>query len=226
MRAFELYADPQEQQKQALNGRLAQVWTAIPGIIQSYNAAQQTVVVQPAIRAVLFDIAGNPTNVALPLLLDCPAQFPAGGGFSLTFPVKAGDECLVVFASRCIDAWWQSGGVQNQAVLRMHDLSDGFAVLGFRSVPRVLASVSTSSTQLRTDDGSTFVEVGAGEITIRAAQINLEGPVSQTGGAATFDTSVTTPVIDASSSMSVAGKDVGNHTHTDAQGGTVGPMQG
>ena len=29
--------------------------------------------------------------------------FPGGGGFALTFPVAAGDECLVVFASRCID---------------------------------------------------------------------------------------------------------------------------
>ena len=226
MRAYELLNTPAQSLERQLNGRLARVWTALPGIIQSFNAAQQTVVVQPAIRAVVFDINGQPTNVTLPLLLDCPAQFPGGGGYTLTFPVAIGDECLVVFSSRCIDAWWQSGGVQNQAVMRMHDLSDGFALLGFRSVPRALANISASATQLRSDDGATFVEVGAGEITLKAGQINLQGPVVQTGGAASFDTSVTAPALDGTTSITVAGKDVGGHTHTDPQGGTVGPMQG
>jgi hypothetical protein len=226
MQPWEIFDDPRERAAKQMNARLAKVWTAIPGIIQSFNAAQQTVVVQPAIRAVTFDMLGQPTNVPLPLLLDCPVQFPAGGGYTLTFPVAPGDECLVVFSARCIDAWWQSGGVQNQAVLRMHNLSDGFALLGFRSVPRALSGVSQHATQLRSDDGATFVEVGAGEITLKAAQINLQGPVTQTGGAATFDTSVTTPALDGTISITVAGKDVGGHTHTDPQGGTVGPMQG
>jgi hypothetical protein len=217
---------PAQSLDRQLNGRLARLWTALPGIVQSFDAQKQTVVVQPAVRAVTFDINGEPTSVALPLLVDCPVQFPAGGGFTLTFPVKGGDECLMVFASRCIDAWWQSGGVQNQAVLRMHNLSDGFALLGFRSVPRAISGVSTSATQLRTDDGATFVEVGDGEVTIKAAQINLQGPVAQTGGAATFDTSVTAPALGGTTSITVAGKDVGGHTHTDPQGGTVGPMQG
>jgi hypothetical protein len=113
-----------------------------------------------------------------PLQALCPVQFPSGGGFTLTFPVAQGDECLVVFSSRCIDAWWQSGGVQNQAVMRMHDLSDGFAVLGFSSVPRVIGGISATATQLRSNDGSTFVEVGAGEVTIQAANINLLGKVN------------------------------------------------
>lgn len=226
MRADQLINTPAQSLERQMNGRLARVWTALPGIIQSFNAVQQTVVVQPAVRAVVFNVNGQPTNLALPLLMDCPVQFPGGGGYTLTFPVAAGDECLVVFSSRCIDAWWQSGGVQNQAVLRMHDLSDGFALLGFRSVPRALSAVSTSATQLRSDDGGTFVEVGAGEITLKAAQINLEGPVVQTGGAATFDTSVTAPALDGTTSITVAGKDVGGHTHTDPQGGTVGLMQG
>lgn len=208
MRQFELYVDPHEQSVRQLNGRLAQLWTAIPGIVQSFNATEQTVVVQPAIRAVLFDINGKPTNVALPLLLDCPVQFPAGGGFALTFPVKAGDECLVVFSSRCIDGWWQAGGVQNQAVLRMHDLSDGFALLGFRSVPRALSNVSTSAVQLRSDDGATFVEVGQGEVTVDATAINLNG------------------LVNVSQDVVIQGKSVLNHTHSDPQGGTVGPMQG
>jgi hypothetical protein len=85
--------------------------------------------------------------------------FPRGGGCTLTFPVAAGDEALIVFSSRCIDAWWQSGGVQVQAELRMHDLSDGFAILGPFSQATKIGGVSTSTTQLRSNDGSTFVDL-------------------------------------------------------------------
>ena len=87
-----------------------------------------------------------------------PVYFPSGGNCTLTFPVKPGDECLVVFASRCIDAWWQSGGVQDQAEMRMHDLSDGFVFVGCAR-SRVLPSVNTGATELRSDDGSTFLRL-------------------------------------------------------------------
>jgi hypothetical protein len=76
---------------------------------------------------------------------------------TLTFPVAEGDECLVVFASRAIDGWWQSSGVQPPIEARMHDLSDGFVLLGFRSVPRVLGNISAVQAELRSDDGSTIV---------------------------------------------------------------------
>ncbi|WP_347004163.1 Gp138 family membrane-puncturing spike protein [Enterobacter roggenkampii] len=85
---------------------------AMPGIIQSFDADAVTAVVQPAIRCVETDNDGNRTTRDYPLLTDVPVVFPRGGGCTLTFPVNAGDECLVIFADRCIDFWWQSGGVQ------------------------------------------------------------------------------------------------------------------
>ncbi len=173
----------------AFNGLQSKLWTAMPGIIQSFDAVAMTCTVQPAIQALVRDEAGGLSSADLPLLLDCPVQFPAGGGCTLTFPVKPNDECLVVFASRCIDSWWQSGGIQAQAELRMHDLSDGFALLGFRSQPRVIAAVSTGAAQLRSDDGATFVSVspgGAVAITAPAgltinADVVVNGKVTTTG---------------------------------------------
>ncbi|MFW8450019.1 Gp138 family membrane-puncturing spike protein, partial [Klebsiella pneumoniae] len=72
------------------------------------------------------DESGAQVSVNLPLLVDVPVVFPRGGGCTLTFPVKPGDECLVIFADRCIDFWWQSGGIQEPVDERMHDLSDAF----------------------------------------------------------------------------------------------------
>lgn len=172
--------DPIEWVSIALGGLQSKLWTALPGIIQSFDAVAMTCTVQPAIQALIRDESGALSPVDMPLLLDCPVQFPAGGGCTLTFPVKPNDECLVVFASRCIDSWWQSGGIQAQAELRMHDLSDGFALLGFRSQPRVIGAVSTNSAQLRSDDGVAVIEINPTSHVINlttSASVNVTAPV-------------------------------------------------
>ncbi|WP_369050833.1 Gp138 family membrane-puncturing spike protein [Burkholderia gladioli] len=137
----------------------AQMRCACPGIIESFDAVAMTCVVQPAIKAYRTDEIGTTTAFDMPLLVDCPVQFPGAGGASMTFAVARGDECLVVFSDRSIDAWWQSGGTGERVSSRMHDLSDGMVLLGFRSQPRVLANVSTTSAQLRSDDGATYVDL-------------------------------------------------------------------
>lgn len=193
------------------SARQANIWTSMPGIIQSIDFVAMTCTVQVAIKAKRFKNKQQPFDEAIPLLVDAPVQFPAGGGNTLTFPVKAGDECLVHFASRCIDNWWQNGGVQTQAEMRMHDLSDGFVSLGYRSQPRVIPNISSEAVQLRSDDGQTFVEVNpsthkmnvvtpteatvtAGQkvtvvattsVDITAPNINLNGNVNITGNIST-----------------------------------------
>ncbi|MBB1625691.1 Gp138 family membrane-puncturing spike protein [Achromobacter sp. UMC71] len=151
--------DPNVALQDAIRGAMAMTWTALPGIVQSFDPVAMTCVVQPAIKARRTLPSGTVVTDALPLLVDCPVHFPSGGHCTLTFPVTPGDECLVVFSSRCIDGWWQSGGIQEQSELRMHDLSDGFVFVGVRSQPQVIANVSTSATQLRSDDGSTYIEL-------------------------------------------------------------------
>lgn len=184
----------------ALNGWQSKIQTALPGIIQSFDPQSMTCTVQPAINGQVRDESGALTGVELPLLVDCPVQFPAGGGCTLTFPVKTGDECLVVFSSRCIDAWWQSGGVQVQPELRMHDLSDGFVLLGFRSLPRVIGSISTTATQLRTDDGAAFVEVDSATHSINATTSGA-ATVSAQGGI-----TLTAPLVTINGDVKVNGK--------------------
>ncbi|EAA8307092.1 translation initiation factor IF-2 [Salmonella enterica] len=136
-----------------------QIRVALPGIIQSFDPGAVTAVVQPAIRSVETDNDGNRITKNYPLLVDVPVVFPRGGGCTLTFPVKAGDECLVIFADRCIDFWWQNGGVQEPVDDRVHDLSDAFCIVGPQSQAQKISGISTSAAQLRSDDGSTFFEL-------------------------------------------------------------------
>ncbi|CAI0905835.1 Gp138 family membrane-puncturing spike protein [Serratia quinivorans] len=135
---------------------------ALPGIIQSFDPDAVTCVVQPAVKGYESDDAGKKSSLSLPLLVDVPVIFPRGGGVTLTFPVKAGDECLLVFSDRCIDFWWQNGGVQESVDSRMHDLSDAFAIVGPQSQAQKISGISTSAAQLRTDDGAAFIELDPG----------------------------------------------------------------
>lgn len=209
----------------ALNGWQSKIQTAVPGIIQSFDPDSMTCTVQPAINGQVRDESGTLTGVELPLLVDCPVQFPAGGGCTLTFPVKQDDECLIVFASRCIDSWWQSGGIQAQAELRMHDLSDGFVLLGFRSQPRVIGGISGTAAQLRTDDGAAFVEVDSAT---HAINITTTAPINVTS---TASANVTAPIINLAAAGQALQKFIteafqalfNSHTHT--AGGAGAPVQ-
>lgn len=135
---------------------------AMPGIIQSFDVGAVTATIQPAVKAPVRQADGSLSSVALPLLVDVPVVFPRGGGVTLTFPITEGDECLVIFADRCIDYWWQNGGVQEPVDPRQHHLADAFALVGPQSQAKKISGISTSAAQLRTDDGAAFIEVAAG----------------------------------------------------------------
>jgi hypothetical protein len=123
----------------------------------------------------------------MPLLVDVPVCFPNAGIFMLSFPVKQGDEALIIFGDRCIDNWWNSGGIQpqvtNQGVgeLRFHDLSDGFAFIGPFSKPNVPTNISTSTVQLRTKDGATYLEIDASGNCNIHANVNITGNLVVSG---------------------------------------------
>lgn len=236
--------DPEESLRLALESQQAQIWTALPGIVSGVDLSKQTVSVQPSVQGSVSDSSGNITNVNLPVLVDVPIVWPRAGGFALTFPIKAGDEVLVVFSSRCIDAWWQSGGVGVAAEARMHDLSDGFAVLAPTSQSKKLNNVSSSNVQLRDEAGTTYVEItpdgkarvvaasqidisaptlnitGGSVINLGAPTINLSGNINYagTGGTGTF--ALSGNLVHTAGSITSLGKKIdGTHTHGGVQTG-------
>lgn len=179
----QFYNDPESALRIAMDYQQSSMWTAIPAIVDSVDFTTMTISAQPAIQGQLTDLNGLVSYVNLPLLIHVPIQFPVAGGFALTLPIKANDEVLVIFASRCIDSWWQSGGVGVPLEFRMHDLSDGFAIVGIRSLPNVIPSISSTTAQLRNLAGTSYIELdGTGKINLVApAGITMTGPVNITG---------------------------------------------
>jgi hypothetical protein len=212
----QLLNDAEEAMRLVLDGRQSCIWTAMPGIVQSVDLEAMTCEVQPAIQGTIEDENGKLQSVNLPLLVDVPIVFPGAGGFVITFPIAAGDEVLVVFGSRCIDAWWQSGGVQRPMEARMHDLSDGFAIPGPRSQPKKVSDISSTAAQIRNDAGDAYIEIGAdGKIKlVSATGIDVEGDLNVTGS------------IDASIQITAQGIPLFGHVHISAAPGVpTGPAQ-
>ena len=179
---------PSERREQDLKLRqtVNNVRVAMPGIIQSFDATEQTVTVQCAIREKI-NMDGNLSWQEIPLLLDVPIIFPRAGNYILTMPIQTGDECLVVFGDSCMDAWWQSGGVQNQIDCRRHDLSDGYAIVGLYSQPRRITNYSTNTAQLRNLSGSAYVELSGNDVNIVGGNVTISATCVTIGGSTTID---------------------------------------
>ncbi|AMM17515.1 hypothetical protein AX768_25280 [Burkholderia sp. PAMC 28687] len=169
-----------------MHGMSTGLWTSMPGIVESFDPSTLAATVQIAIKGVVTGPDGTAQFVNMPLLVDVPVHFPRGGNCTLTFPVSKGDECLVVFAARSIHSWWQSGGVQIPMEPVRHDLSDGFAFVGFFSQATKIGGISTASTQLRSNDGSTSIDLNPAtqRVTITApGGFYVNAPASNFSGA-------------------------------------------
>lgn len=106
----------------------------VPATIVTVNALENTVDVQIA----LMQQNSNGSSSAYPQLLGCPVIMLQGNGVAIGMPIAPGDSCLVFFSDRCIDAWFKTGSPQPLPNLRMHDLSDGFVLVGVNSLNSIL----------------------------------------------------------------------------------------
>lgn len=159
----------------------------LPCIVQSFDSSRMTVDVQPTVRERIIQESGQITYMQYPLLINVPVVFPQGGGNYITFPVSPGDECLVIFSDNAIDNWWVSGGIQNPIEQRRHDLSDGFAIVGVRSISKSMPSVGSgvkikglgssevnvNGENVTIESGNASVTVASGGVTVSIGNINL-----------------------------------------------------
>lgn len=179
---------------QALHQFECELRVAMPAIVVSFDPGgptagpggtpkAPTVSVQPSVQEVILE-NGVENIKTIDILDDVPVSIYGGGGFSFTLPIKPGDECLVVFADMAFDHWFESGGIQKQpdGKLYRHDIGDAIAIFGLKSSPNALANYSTSSAQLRSDDGTVIIDIAETGITVTAPAVTVEA----TGGTPQF----------------------------------------
>lgn len=112
--------------KYAIDSRLANVNTCLPGRVISFDFEKSKASIQPSLKKRLLD--GQIFD--LPIINNVPVIFPRSGSFSMTFPIKQGDYVLVLFSQRSLDLWLSVGGVVAPDDFRKFDLSDAIAIPG------------------------------------------------------------------------------------------------
>lgn len=168
------------QQKTVIDPDLAEVFSIFKqdllasfncikvGRIQSFDATKHTAQVQILFKRVLPDLSIK----SYPLLVDVPVVSMQGGGGSLQFPIAAGDQCLLLFSDRRIDEWFQNGAEAAPGSPRLHDLSDGFALVGVNALNSSLPAAPSNKVVLQyqgskfelTATGWNIVGTGGAEI--------------------------------------------------------------
>jgi len=150
--------------QQVIQRLLYGVNTSIPGTVQSFDSTNQTVIVTPNIRQIVTALNGTSIKQQLPDLIQVPCVFPysTSTGFSLTFPVGKGDQCLIIFSQRSIDNWHKYGRVQDPVELTMpraHSLCDGIAIVGLIALPNAIPSWQNDGVVMRNTNLGRYVKV-------------------------------------------------------------------
>ena len=88
----------------------------------------------------------------------------------ITYPIKKGDECVMLFSDREIESWFINGDVNTEGYPRMHDKTDAVALFGLRSLPNMITLVDNC---LNMFYGSSNLQIKNDSIDINTSKINI-----------------------------------------------------
>ena len=172
--------DVQEALRLFVQGELNRVWAVLPGVIVAVNG--NLVDVQPTTTTddYFTGVWSKITVVKSVVMVHLGNQ-----NVALTIPPVVNDEVLLFISSRCIDQWYTQGwdGIVKpnpSGGSQTHDMSSAFCIPSQMSMPNELPSVSVDSAQLRTQDGSKYIEL------TNTGDVNIVSPaiVAANGGTA------------------------------------------
>lgn len=112
-----------------LDNLQSQIFTGMPATVTDVSnyESQNIISVRPVI-----DMQHSDGQVSeCPEIFNVPVVNPSAGGGLLSFPIAIGDSVWLEFSMRNIEKWLQGGGESvTEPTMRLHDLSDGVAVIG------------------------------------------------------------------------------------------------
>ena len=156
------------------------ILTTYPGKIVEFDPVRQVAKVEIAREQYHNSLDSLYEEYAFPILQDVPVQFPSGGGFVLTFPVQAGDHCILQFCDKGYSHWLYEGknkigkfssGLPKNEYFRNYNVNDAVAFVGFNPIPSAVTSFNSTSPELRNSDRTQRVTlVNNGNIEVVAVE--------------------------------------------------------
>ena len=197
---------------------------------------EKTISVQPVINRVVDGM-----SIQLPQFTKVPPLFMQGGGSYTAHPIAVGDYCLLILTERCFDRWYSGSDFQDPAEFRMHDYSDGIAIVGINPTAGALTipSVIQQTGDANADGDHTHQgdRTQTGNQTI-IGDLHVDGNVTVTGNITCLGTiaagnytglaggAMTASVsIETTADVVASGISLSTHTHPGDSGGTTGGPQ-
>lgn len=137
--------------------------TALPAEIVSYDASKGLAVVQPKAK---FK-KPNGETIDFPEVDGVPVLYPQNKDFSIAFPVKPGDNCLIIFSDQSLDYWLY--GKETDTELK-HDLSNALAI------PNINTK-GNPDMETACDEDAVVIRAGESKAKIKTDEILLDGSV-------------------------------------------------
>lgn len=183
-------------------------------------------------------------------LVDVPVHVPFGGGWSMTFPIKPGDTCMLLFSQVGYDHWFfndkdEAGTFAEEPMYwteRTFSLQDGFAIVGFNTLLRSIENYSETDSQWRNVEADQIISLNEDKsisidspvsVTINAPEVNVNTDTANINASALV--AIDSPSVTMSGTLDVSGnitapdvivnsKPVDGHTHPGDSGGVTGPF--
>jgi len=166
----------------AIDARLGDVHTALPGRVESFNKTTQRASVQALVRRPYYDENGDRQTERIPVFQDVPVMFPGSGKNRMTTPVKSGDLVLLVFASASLDLVLSQGVETDPKDDRRHSLSDAIAIPGFYTFTSLPTTAPDDAVVIHAEDEVRLGGPGANKALTRATDVEnaIKGLFSDT----------------------------------------------
>jgi len=111
------------------------------GTIEKYNSVTNTA----SVKINFLRQLANGEKITYPVLEDCPVFILNGGGASITFPIAAGDQCIILFNDRNIDNWYLDGSIKEPRDNRVHSIADGMVLVGISDSAHAIVAPTQSA---------------------------------------------------------------------------------
>ena len=147
----------------AIRQSLKDVYTCMPGIVESYDAETRRAVVKGALKVVTT----KKEEIGRESIHNVPVMFPSGGGFAMTFPLEPGDPVLLLYSQRGLAKWKKTLGVAAPDTIGFFSEKDAFAIPGFGTdEPEHHIAIESDGVQIRT----------TGKLAIEAQDVTFRRP--------------------------------------------------
>lgn len=175
----------------AIDTALANVHTITIAKVTKVN--DTTINCRPVMNRVV-----NGESVELPEFIEVPPITLQGGASYVALPVAVNDYCVLMFTERCFDRWYDGKDFRSPAEARMHDYSDGLALVGVNPLSAAIAIPEETTIngvmRLGSENPSDFAALASLVIDqLDALKTAIEGTaIVATDGGASFKTTLLT----------------------------------